>query len=64
MAECTICGTPTPDEDACCADCTTVNFPPHKEPPLPWWQAARLTLAPNRDGVRALARREEPPDAS
>lgn len=63
---CTVCGCPlvgSPDDDACCEDCATVNFPPRTEPPIPWWQAARLTLAPRRDAIRAMYRTEETPDA-
>ena len=62
---CTICRCPLvgspDDDDACCEDCTTVNFPPPQDIPLPWWQAVRMSLAPNRDGIRAMAHREDTP---
>ena len=57
MTTCTICGVPvvgSVDADVCCTDCDAVNFPPPEDIPLPWWQAVRLRLAANRDGIRAL----------
>ena len=64
MTTCTICGVlvvGSADADVCCADCAAVNFPPPKEPPRPWWETLRGPLAPRRDGIRAMSRREEPP---
>lgn len=64
MTCCTICGVPligAPDDDRCCIDCDAANFPPPEDIPLPWWQAVRLRPAPNRDGIRAMYRREETP---
>lgn len=57
---CTICGAPSPDAEVC-PWCTAANFPPPEDIPLPWWQEVRLPLAPCRDGIRAMSRREEPP---
>ena len=62
--QCTICGIPmlgSSDDDRCCLACDEINFPPPEDIPLPWWQAVRLRLAPNREGIRAMARREDTP---
>lgn len=62
--QCTICGQCLighPDADVCCADCDAANFPPPQDIPVPWWEAARLRLAPHRDGIRALRPPQETP---
>ena len=64
LTQCTICGIPllgSPDDDVCCAACDAINFPPPDAKPLPWWEAVRGTLAPCRDGMRALLPQEETP---